>query len=526
MGYDVKFDETTPLIKEIHIQSEHSALHTEFEHHLGVWQAIDVYRPAVFWCIIATLTVVLNGFDNALIGSLISVESFAQQFGRHYGDGYVISAAWLGAFNYAAMLGGATGSLGAGILYDSLGPKRTLGLCVLGSIGAIFLQFLSSTPAVLFLGLLANGILVGFFPVIASAYIGEICPVVLRGIMGSMVNLGFVVGQLIAAGLLKATEKMESSWAYKMPLASQWILPLLLLVFLPLMPESPWWLVRKGRIQKAKKALDNLSTTAVNTMYALANIEETLSNEQSSGEKVNVLDCFKGTNLRRLIIAIMAYQLQPLTGNVFFVTYSVYFFTNAGLSISDAFSLKLWLTIAGFVATLLAWPVMSWTGRRPILIAGTAALTLTMFLIGVLDLDAIRTSSSIYAQSMLMVFATIVYDLSTGPLCFVILCEIPAPRVRGITIAIASILTSLSSVIITILIPYGLNIDELNWGGKVGFVFMVLGALCTTWCFFCLPESKGRTFEELDILFEREVSSRKFEDYDVLEGEEESVIMF
>ena len=105
----VKFDETTPLIKEIHIetelQAEHSALHTEFEHHLGVWEAINVYRPAVFWCIIVSLTVVLNGFDNALIGSLISVESFTLQFGRPYEDGYVISAAWLGAFNYGMHIG-------------------------------------------------------------------------------------------------------------------------------------------------------------------------------------------------------------------------------------------------------------------------------------------------------------------------------------------------------------------------------------------------------------------------------------
>ncbi|KUJ06612.1 maltose permease [Mollisia scopiformis] len=522
----LKFDETTPLIKEIDIQSEYSALHTEFEHHLGVWQAIKVYSPAVFWCIIVSLTVVLNGFDNALIGSLISVESFTQQFGRPYGDVYVISAAWLGAFNYAAMLGGAIGSLAAGILYDRLGPKRTLGLCVFGSIGATIIQFFSTTPAVLFLGLLLNGTLVGFFPVVASAYIGEVCPVVLRGIMGSMVNLGFVVGQLIASGLLKATENMTSEWEYKMPLASQWILPVVLMLFLPIMPASPWWLVRKGKVEKAEKALKKLSTKAVNTRNALANIEETLSHEQNSGEQVNVLDCFRGTNLRRLIIAVMAYQLQPLTGNVFFITYSVYFFTNAGLSLSDAFSLKLWLTIAGFFATILAWPVMSWTGRRPILIIGTAFLTMTMFLIGVLDLDFVRTSSSIYTQSMLMVFATIVYDLSTGPMCFVILCEIPAPRVRGITIAIASVLTSITSVIITVLIPYGLNIDQLNLGGKVGFVFMVLGALCTAWCFFCLPESKGRTFEELDILFEKEVPSRKFQDYDVLGEEEECTILY
>ncbi len=109
MGFSVKFDETTPLldvdVKEIHVQSEQSARHTEFEHGLSIWQAFKVYRPAVFWCTLATLTVVLNGFDNALIGSLISVESFTQQFGRPYGDGFVIGAAWLGAFNYGELRG-------------------------------------------------------------------------------------------------------------------------------------------------------------------------------------------------------------------------------------------------------------------------------------------------------------------------------------------------------------------------------------------------------------------------------------
>jgi hypothetical protein len=70
-------------------------------------------------------------------------------------------------------------------------------------------------------------------------------------------------------------------------------------------------------------------------------------------------------------------------------------------------------------------------------------------------------------------------------------------------------------VLCAISIPFALNKDEANWGGKIGFVFAVIGALCTAWVYFCLPESKGRTFEELDVLFERNVSSRGFEDYDV-----------
>lgn len=93
------------------------------------------------------------------------------------------------------MLGAALGSFSAGIAYDNLGPRTTLGLCSFSSINAVFIMIFSTTSPMLFLGQLINGTIVGFFPVIASAFVGEVCPVVLRGVIGSMVNLGFVTGR-------------------------------------------------------------------------------------------------------------------------------------------------------------------------------------------------------------------------------------------------------------------------------------------------------------------------------------------
>lgn len=93
------------------------------------------------------------------------------------------------------MLGAAFGSFAAGVSYDKFGPRAILGFCSFGSIVAVLIQFLSTTPMALFIGQLINGTIVGFFPVVASAYVGEVCPVVLRGVIGSMVNLGFVTGR-------------------------------------------------------------------------------------------------------------------------------------------------------------------------------------------------------------------------------------------------------------------------------------------------------------------------------------------
>ncbi len=69
----------------------------------------------------------------------------------------------------------------------------------------------------------------------------------------------------------------------------------------------------------------------------------------------------------------------------------------------------------------------------------------------------------------------------------------------------------------TVAMPYMLNSDEADWRGKAGFLFGAISLVCLVWCFFRIPESRGRTFEELDILFERKVPARKFKDYNLLE---------
>jgi hypothetical protein len=96
--------EQIPVLKSEDTQARQSQLHTEFEHSLDFWKALRVYRPAIFWCVVVNVTVVLNGFDGALMGNLVGVKSFKQQFGHAFGEEHIISAAWLGAFNYGKLV--------------------------------------------------------------------------------------------------------------------------------------------------------------------------------------------------------------------------------------------------------------------------------------------------------------------------------------------------------------------------------------------------------------------------------------
>lgn len=315
--------------------------------------------------------------------------------------------------------------------------------------------------------------------------------------------------------------------AFRIPIATQWALPVFMLSLVYFCPDPPYWLCRKGRHEDAARSLRRFATSEVDTSLTLANVVETLELEESSKrESPNYLDCFRGTDLRRLVICVMAYDMQAFTGNMLFISYAVYFFEMAGLDSSNAFSMNLGLTALGFVGTCAAWPLLSYVGRRPAYLFGTVGLATIMFLIGVIDFAPRSTSAPTWAQCSLMLLANLIYDTTIGPFCYVMLAEVPSARLRGLTIALATVSVQVLSIVFAVAIPYAMNEDQGNWRGKVGFIFAILGLLCTIYCFFSMPETRGRTFEELDILFERKVPSREFRTYRVDAETESSETVF
>jgi len=105
------------------------------------------------------------------------------------------------------------------------------------------------------------------------------------------------------------------------------------------------------------------------------------------------------------------------------------------------------------------------------------------------------------------------FDISIGPVAYVIFCEVSATRVRSRTIAFATAVQATVGVVMTVAIPYMINPDQANMRGKLGFFFGGISFLCLIWAYLRIPETKGRTFEELDIMFEREVPTKQFKGY-------------
>ncbi|KAL4897114.1 general substrate transporter [Aspergillus ambiguus] len=497
-------------------EAERSFRFTKDEHHLRFWEAMRRYWPAVGWGLFMNLATVLKGIDGGIVKSLVGLDVFKQTYGYEYQGTYILAAKWLSAFNYANLIGGIIGALCSGYVYDRFGPRIMITVCSCLSIAFIFLQFFSHTPAQLFVGQLINGCVIAFYPICASAYIGEVTPLVLRGFAATLTNLAFSIGSLVASGILKGTESIDSVWSYKIPIAAQWALPCVMLVLVAFVPDPPYWLCRHGEYDAAARSLRRLATPAVDVSLKLAHIRETLRLEDTfKGDRPSYLECFRGPDFRRLLICMMAYNMQAFTGNVFFINYAVHFMELAGLDAADAFSMNLGLTAIGFAGTCISWFLLSYIGRRTMYIFGCSSLCGILLVIGAVDVAPHRTTAVVWAQCGMMLVCTFIYDISLGPFCYVLLAEVSSARLRGLTIALSTVSCFVWSVVFAVVIPYAMNEDQGDWRGKIGFLFSGLAFLSAVYCYWCLPETQGRTFEELDILFEQKVPSRRFGRYQV-----------
>lgn len=329
------------------------------EHELTFGEALKLYPKAIAWSGFVSIGVIMLAFDPQLIGNLYSTPQFARDFGHLYkGDvsptislflqnsiadahhvQWVIEASWQTALSMGNPIGQVLGALFAAYPMDYFGRKLTFAVCVILTAGIVFIQFFSKTLGVLLAGELLAGLVLGMFVVIAPAYASEVCPTALRGHLTSFVNLCFVIGQLLGNGVTAGTSKLENHWAYKIPFLLQWFWILVILPGMAFIPESPWWLVRKNRLEDAEKSLRRLASPKVNVQATLAFIVETDRLEQELEAGSTYWDCFKGDNWRRTEISMGVYCTQVLSG-IYLINYGTFFFQQAGLPTNRAFDMS------------------------------------------------------------------------------------------------------------------------------------------------------------------------------------------
>lgn len=140
-------------------------------------------------------------------------------------------------------------------------------------------------------------------------------------------------GGLISSGVLRGVLARNDQWAYRIPWAIQWVWPVPIFIAVLLAPESPWWLVRRGELDKARIVVKRLSSRQdhTNPDQTVAMMVHTNAVEKEITAEYTYSDCFKGINLRRTEIACLVWAIQLLSGSIL-MGYSTYFYQQTGLA--------------------------------------------------------------------------------------------------------------------------------------------------------------------------------------------------
>lgn len=305
---------------------------TVAEHSLGVWQALKTHKKAVFWSVVVSTSIIMEGYDTTLLGSFLAYPAFAKKYGTYHGEkaGYQLSSPWQAGLNDISAIGNIIGALGNGYFTDIYGHRKVMIVNMFLMAAFIFIVFFAPNVQVLLVGEFLCNIPWGVFATMGPAFAMEVCPLALRGYLAAYVNLCWATGQLISAAILKALVNNTTEWSYRVPFALQWIWPVPLIILLWFCPDSPWWLVRKGRLADAEKALARLSNnvSAGEHKQTVALMVHTTNLEKEMEAGASYWDAFKGTNLRRTEIACGAFLSQITDGGAF--AYSPTYFFQQG----------------------------------------------------------------------------------------------------------------------------------------------------------------------------------------------------
>ncbi|RII05781.1 hypothetical protein CUC08_Gglean008996 [Alternaria sp. MG1] len=485
------------------------------EHNMSVRQSLRFWWKAIVFSFVISLCVVMEGYDTSLMNKFFAFQPFRNKFGDEIdADGNkLVSSRWQTIILNGTQVGCILGLIVNGYITEWIGYKKTMIGSMLFMTGAIFIPFFSTGLEMFLVGGIIQGLPWGVFQTLAISYAADLCPTHLRGYMTSWINMCWVIGGLLSTGILTGLMKNTTQWGYRIPFALQWIWPIPIILATFLAPESPWWLVRQGRIDEAKAAIRQITTPTDGVEFDLdAHVEMMVVTDQYEkkvGAGTNYWHLFRGSDLHRTEVSAMAFITQALCG-VPFMGFGTQFMQGVGLSQDDSFHLTIGQDCLGLVGCFIAWWIMTRFGRRPIYLVGLSAIFIILLIVGFIGLAPSTNKNASLAGGVLIILMIFCFQLSLGPICYSLAAEIPSSRLRVKTVALSRASYNSIVFVTNTIMPKMVGKNDWNWGAKGGFFWAGIALLFIAWGYFRLPEPKGFTYSELDLMFEHKVSARKF----------------
>ncbi|TPR02731.1 Glutathione S-transferase, C-terminal domain family protein [Aspergillus niger] len=337
----------------------------------------------------------------------------------------------------------------------------TAGVAIEASCQDSYAQFLVGKAVVYFAGGIASTVI--------PVYQGECAPQHLRGMMTSLYNAFLMVGGFCAALIVYLCRHVPSDWAWRSVVVAQAAIPAMGWLSLPFLPESPYWLLRRGR---------------------------------------------HPIHFRRTLIAVGAQIFQQAQGISFAANYQAVFLEQIGFR--QVLLMSVIVYIIGIVGNLTGMFMADRLGRRNVLLPASGILGSCMLTISGLTTPSTSSSSLSIAVVVMLMLWFFTFQSTWGPLAWAITAEIPptGTAVREKMVTLAGFSAYGTGLIIVFVNPY----TQAAIGGKVAFIYGALSVVAAVFVWLFVPETKRRSLEEIDEMFVARVPPREFGIYQCQSG--------
>ena len=466
--------------------------------------------------LVATLGGLLFGYDTAVISGTVGSLNNVFVVPQHLAEG--AANALLGFCVASALIGCIIGGGLAGILSSKFGRKRSLMIAgvlfFISALGSSFPEFgqhpidtsneipiyLSEYVREFVIYRIIGGVGVGIASMISPMYIAEIAPANIRGRLVAFNQFAIIFGQLLVYCVNYFIARIGSpewldmlGWRYMF--LSGAIPSAIFFILLFTVPESPRWLATKGHYVRASAILqkllghDNGKTEFDNVLRSVSAVPKKSAPLFSFGIGI-------------VVIGIMLSAFQQFVGINVVLYYAPEVFKEIGASQNMALFQTIIVGIINLLFTVIAIMTVDKFGRKPLQIIGALGMAIGMLLLGTAFYAHWAGGVALFA----MLFYVAMFAVSWGPVCWVLLAEIFPNRIRSKALAIAVAAQWLANYFVSWTFPMMAKSTYLQMHFNNGFaywVYGVMGGLAALFMWKFVPETKGKTLEELEILWEK-----------------------
>jgi SP family galactose:H+ symporter-like MFS transporter len=437
--------------------------------------------------IFAAVGGLLFGYDTAAIsGAVIFIK---QQFSLStFPEELVVGMVLVGA---------ATAALGGGRLSDRLGRRVTLMLTsVIFIIGALICAFAGSFE-ILLVGRTTVGLGIGLASTTVPVYISEVSPPQARGWQVSLFQLAITLGILVAY-LVDYAFAGSGGWRWMLGLAA--VPGLILGLGMIYLPESPRWLAKHGQTEKALKILGRIRGTS----SVAAEFQEIQSTLSKDGEHGSWSELLSPAVRPALIVGIGLAVFQQITGINTVIYYAPTILQSAGISsASGAILATAGIGVVNVVMTLVSMWLIDRMGRRPLLLIGTAGIVITL---GILGFAFLRPGGGLARVAVVTLMAYVAsFAISLGPIFWLLISEIYPLKIRGLAEGTAAASNWAANLLVSLTF---LTLVQALGPTRTFWLYALFGVGAWIFSYYLVPETKGRTLEQIERSLHGNVAAR------------------